>query len=544
MDNHIYVTGHRHPDSDAICSALSYTNLLNRTGRPAIACRQGPLNEETKFILKRFGLENPLLLTDARIQLKDMDLDQPAIIRTSETVHHAWHVMLEKRNRMLFVVDDDQNLVGICTTSDLSRVRTQPEKDLVSLLATATLENIARTIGAEIVYKPEGFSHNGVVHIITLDELESAKFALAGGTVIMSSGDEKQKQLIERGVALMVITCGVEISDEVLALAREKNVAVIATPNDTMHTARTITESYSVDQVMTKKIMTFRDDEYIDEVTAKMFNSRVRSFPVLNAEGTIVGAIARYHTRNYARRKIALTDHSALNQSINHLEQAEIVSIVDHHHIGNVTTDLPIEYRNHRCGCTCTIVTTLFKEAGLEPEPAIAGIMMSAILSDTLNFKSATTTQEDKDTVDYLAKIAGIDDVQEYAREMLGASVALRDSTPHEILNRDLKNYEINKYRFAIGQTNYSHIEEVQKILPEFKANMEKEQAENKLDLMVMLFTDVMGEGSQFVFYGPLSRIMPEVIETVFDEHSGFDPKIISRKQQMMPKLSEIIKNL
>ena len=166
MDNHIYVTGHRHPDSDAICSALSYANLLNRTGRPAIACRQGPLNEETKFILKRFGLENPLLLTDARIQLKDMDLDQPAIIRTSETVHHAWHVMLQKQNRMLFVMDDDDNLAGICTTSDLSRVRTKPELELVSLLSTATLDNIARTVGGSILVRPENFSHNGVIHII------------------------------------------------------------------------------------------------------------------------------------------------------------------------------------------------------------------------------------------------------------------------------------------------------------------------------------------------------------------------------------------
>jgi manganese-dependent inorganic pyrophosphatase len=544
MDNHIYVTGHRHPDSDAICSALSYANLLNRTGRPAIACRQGPLNEETKFILKRFGLENPLLLTDARIQLKDMDLDQPAIIRTSETVHHAWHVMLQKQNRMLFVMDDDDNLAGICTTSDLSRVRTKPELELVSLLSTATLDNIARTVGGSILVRPENFSHNGVIHIITLDEMDAQRFCLAGGTIIMSSGEEKQRQLMERDIKLMIITCGVRVSDEVLAIAKEKGIAVIVTSNDTMHTARTITESYSVDQVMTTNMMTFKESEYIDDVTSKMFNSRVRSFPVLNEEGKVVGAIARHHTRNYQRRKIALTDHSAVNQSIGHLDAAQIVAIVDHHHIGNVTTDLPIEYRNHRCGCTCTIVTQLFKEAGLEPEPAIAGIMMSAILSDTLNFKSATTTQEDKDTVAYLAKIAGIDDVQAYAREMLGASVALRDSTPHEILNRDLKNYEIGKYRFAIGQTNYGHIEEVQRILPEFKANMEKEQAENKLDLLVMLFTDVMGEGSQFVFYGPLSRIMPDVIETVFDEHSGFDPTIISRKQQMMPKLSEIIKHL
>ncbi len=544
MDNHIYVTGHRHPDSDAICSALSYANLLNRTGRPAIACRQGPLNEETKFILKRFGLENPLLLTDARIQLKDMDLDQPAIIHTSETVHHAWHVMLEKQNRMLFVMDDDDNLVGICTTSDLSRVRTKPELELVSLLSTATLDNIARTIGGSVLIRPEKFSHNGVIHIITLDETDSQRFSLAGGTIIMSSGEEKQMQMMDRDIKLMIITCAVRVSDQVIETAKKKGIAIIVTPNDTMHTARTITESYSVDQVMTTHMMTFQETEYIDDVTAKMFNSRVRSFPVLNAEGKIIGAIARYHTRNYQKRKIALTDHSAVNQSIGHLDAAQIVAIVDHHHIGNVTTDLPIEYRNHRCGCTCTIVTKLFKEAGLEPEPQIAGIMMSAIISDTLNFKSATTTQEDKDTVAYLAKIAGIDDVPAYAREMLGASVALRDSTPHEILNRDLKNYEIGKYKFAIGQTNYGHIEEVQRILPEFKANMEKEQSENKLDLLVMLFTDVMGEGSQFIFYGPLSGIMSEVIETVFDEHSGFDPKIISRKQQMMPKLSEIIKRL
>ncbi|MBQ7992300.1 MAG: putative manganese-dependent inorganic diphosphatase [Solobacterium sp.] len=544
MDNHIYVTGHRHPDSDAICSALSYTNLLNRTGRPAIACRQGPLNEETKFILKRFGLENPLLLTDARVTLAEMDLDKPAMIRPDETVHHAWHLMLEKQNRILFVGNDDGTLAGIVTTSDLSRVRIHPDADLATLMSTASLANIARTVGGTVLYKPEDFRHNGVVYVITLNELEVGRYNLTDSIALLSSDEEKQKTVIERGVRVMVITCGETVSDEVIALAKEKDCAIIATPHNTMHVARVITESYSVDQIMTKDVMTFRDNEYIDDVAAKMFNSRVRSFPVLDEQGKIAGAIARYHSRNYQRRKIALTDHSAVNQSIGHLDAAQIVAIVDHHHIGNVTTDLPIEYRNHRCGCTCTIVTTLFKEAGLEPEPQIAGIMMSAILSDTLNFKSATTTQEDKDTVAYLAKIAGIDDVQAYAREMLGASVALKDSSPHEILNRDLKNYEIGKYKFAIGQTNYGRIEEVQSILPEFKANMEKEQAAGKLDLMVMLFTDVMGEGSQFIFYGPLSEIMKDVIETQFDDHSGFDPKIISRKQQLMPKLSELIKNL
>jgi manganese-dependent inorganic pyrophosphatase len=170
--------------------------------------------------------------------------------------------------------------------------------------------------------------------------------------------------------------------------------------------------------------------------------------------------------------------------------------------------------------------------------------MMSAILSDTLNFRSATTTDEDRQTVRWLAARAGITDIDAYAREMLGASVALKDSTPHEILNRDLKYYEIGKHKIAIGQTNYNHIEDVQKLLPEFRANMEQEQVQKNLDLLVMLFTDVMGEGSQLVFYGPLSYVMKDIVETIFDEHSGFDPNIISRKQQMMPKLSALIKNI
>ncbi len=544
MNNNIYVTGHRHPDSDAICAAIAYTDLMNRTGRPAIACRQGPLNEETKFILKRFGLENPLLLTDARAMLRDIDLDEPTVIGMDETVHHAWHVMLHTQNKSLFVVDEDGKLCGLCSTSDLSRTRIDNDISLRRLMSTAGIDKIARTIGGEVRYEPENFSHNGVVHIITLKEWEISRFELAGGISILSSNEDMQKALIELGVKCLVLTCGQTVSDEVVALAKEKGCGLIVTNDDTMHTAKVITESYSVSQIMTTKVISFNQDEYVEDVAAKMMNSRVRSYPVLDDDGYIVGAVSRYHTRNYNRRKVALVDHSAVNQSMNNIDKAQIVAIVDHHHIGNIQTDLPIEYRNHRCGCTCTIISTLYQENGLLPDAQMSGIMMSAILSDTLNFRSATTTDEDRLTVMWLAERAGIEDVDAYAREMLGASVALRDSTPHEILYRDLKYYEIGTFRIAIGQTNYSHVEEVQKLLPVFRENMEKDQQRERLDLMVMLFTDVMGEGSQFVFYGPLSYVMSDVIETVFDEHSGFDPGIISRKQQLMPKLSQLIKDI
>ena len=239
-----------------------------------------------------------------------------------------------------------------------------------------------------------------------------------------------------------------------------------------------------------------------------------------------------------------LVDHSAKNQSINHVDEADIVAIIDHHHIGDIRTDYPITYRNVKCGCTCTIIANLYKESGFEPDENMAGLLMSAILSDTLNFKSATTTQMDIDAVEWLAKLAKIDDVDEYAREMLAASISLADALPKDILGRDLKTYEINKYKIAIGQTNYSHMEDVQKILPQFRTYLEQEQERQNLDLLVMLFTDVMGEGSIFVYYGPLSYAVGEVIETTFDDHYGFDSTIISRKQQLLPKLSQLIKNL
>ena len=543
MKDTIYVIGHKNPDSDSICSAITYTDLMNRTGHHAIACRQGPLNEETKFILKRFNQENPLLLKDARAMVKDITIDKPSVIAAGDTVHHAWHVMLQTKTRSLFVMDHEQ-LAGVLTTSDLSRFRIAPEASLDSLMATATLDNIARTVGGTIAINVENFSTNGKVHIITLGDLATEQYGTAGGISILSTNKFNQQKLIEGGAKLLVLTCGIKALDEIKELAVKYGCAIIETEHDTMHTARVITESYSVDQVMTRNIFCFHDSDLVEDVHLKMLNDRVRAYPVLDDDGKVIGSISRYHTRKYDRRKFALVDHSSTLQTINNLDKAEVVAIVDHHNIGDVMTSSPIEYRNHVCGCTCTIITKLYKEAGLEPAPEMCGLLLSAIISDTLNFKSATTKQEDIETGKWLAAHAGIDDIDEYAREMLGASVALEDSTPEEIINRDLKVYEIGKHKIAIGQTNFSHMEVVQKILPAIKEEVKREQKSNGLELMVMLFTDVMGEGSVFVHYGPLCGIMEGVIQTSFDKHSGFDPAIISRKQQMVPILSNLISEL
>ena len=294
---------------------------------------------------------------------------------------------------------------------------------------------------------------------------------------------------------------------------------------------------------MSRNPITFQDDEYVDDVAKKMANTRYRSYPVLDIEGKAVGAVSRYHLLNYRRKKFILVDHSAKNQAINNIEDAEIEEIIDHHHIGNIETSYPIFYRNQRCGCTCTIIAQLYKENGITPSAQMAGIMMSAIISDTLHFKSATTTQLDKDIAYGLAEIAGVD-LDHYADEMLSASVALKESTPTQILNRDLKTYDMGKYKIAIGQTNYKNIEDIQAILPAFRQQLEKEQTTKQFDLMVMMFSHIMAEGTMFVYSGPLSYVMNEIIDTKFDDHSGYDHDIISRKQQLMPKLSVILKQM
>lgn len=544
MNNTIYVTGHKHPDSDSICAAITMADLLNRLGKPAVACRQGPLNEETKFILKKFHQENPLLLTDARTMIRDIDIDPAHTISRHETVHHAWHVMLQTNNRSLFVTDDDGSLCGICTTSNLSMTRLTSDANINSLMAQAKLTDIAKTISGDVVVTPEDFHLDGVIHIITLEGAEAKLYPLKDGICLLSSDPEKQKMLMDEGAALLVITCGQEVREDVIEKAKKTSTAIIATALDTMHVARIISESYPIDLVMTKSVICFHEDEFIDDVAAKMTKSRVRSYPVLDENDRIVGAISRYHTLNYPHRKFVLVDHSAQNQSISHIEEADIQAIIDHHHIGGIQTSRPILYRNQKVGCTCTIISNLYQENGMLPDADMSGLLLSAILSDTLNFKSATTTDLDRLAASWLAKRAGIDSIDDYAREMLGASVSLKDASMTEILNRDLKNYTIGNFTFAIGQTNYSRMEEVQMILPAFKENMQKEQEEKRLDLMVMLFTDVMGEGSYFVWYGPMGSVISTIIQTQFDEHSGYDQRIISRKQQLMPMLSEALKNI
>lgn len=544
MNTNLYVVGHKNPDTDSICSAIAYAEMKNRLNDHAIACRLGPLNEETKFVLKKFDFENPLLLNDARSQLKDIDFDKPTLINENETVSNAWKLMINSTNRSLFVCNDDKKLTGILTTSNLSMMRTLTKDKINYLVSKANLESISKTIYGSIIYTPKSFRNSGSVYVITLNDTSLFNSDYKDSICILSDGAFKQLELINIGASLLLITDNQDIDEKVIEKAKEKDCAIIKTELDSMAVANLIRESFPIKYIMTKNIISFNEEEYVNDVAAKMLKSRVRSYPVLNENNDVVGAISRYHLQNYNKKRFVLVDHSERKQAILNIMDASIEEIIDHHHIGDIQTEKPIFYRNMRVGCTCTIVSLLYQENGLLPDKRVSGLLLSAIISDTLNFKSATTTTLDIQTATWLAKIAEIDDISEYAKEMLEASISIKNSSPDVILNRDLKKYIINDYKIAIGQTNYSELADVQLILPELKKIMEKEQANNNIDLLVMVFTHVLAEGSMLLYYGPLSFVISEIIEKSFDEHSGYDKNIISRKQQLIPKISNIINQL
>lgn len=539
----VYIIGHKHPDTDSISSALAYADLKNQMGIPAVAGRLGTLNEETKFATRVFGIEAPMLMQDARSQIFDLDIDKPHTILLNASVNEAYKTIEDTQNKSLFVLDAGGRLAGICSMSNLSSIRTATRQHRQRLLSHATLKILANDLEGSIAVVQDQFKTNGHVNIITLSDGKEMQKTAAGSICILSDNTKVQMQLMKFGAACLIITLGKNISREIKECAVKTGCAIIRTRLDSMEVARLIEGCVPIRLIMTKEPVCYHEEDYVDDVASKIAQTRFRSYPVIDADGRPVGALSRYHLFRYKPKQFILVDHSSKNQSIDYIDEADICEIIDHHHIGNIETVKPIYYRNQQCGCTCTIIGQLYQENGKAPSRAIAGMMLSAIISDTLNFKSQTTTELDITMARWLARLAKVE-LNEYAEQLLSASVNLRTAGAHDLLIRDLKQYDFGKYHVAVGQTNYSNIEDIQVRLKEFKEVLSQEQHSGNYDLIIMMFTHVMAEGTMFLYAGPLSYVMPEIEQTKFDESSGYDHRIMSRKQQLIPVLSEMLKKL
>lgn len=543
MKEVIHIIGHKNPDTDSIVSSIAYAELKRQLGVNAIACRIGDINSETDFVLKKFHIAEPVYIQNAKVKLYDVPFDDPTLVTKDCTIKEAWDRISTVKNKSLYVIDSKEHLLGVVSMSDVSNILMNEKKNNTSLMKKTTVDNICKVLHGEALYEAKSFHPNGEVHVLASRKARYSETNFKDCIVVLSDDLQLQKRVISDGAACVILVDVDIVSPSIIKLAQECNCTLIKSEDDILKISRSIYKTPSVEHIMGRKIISFHNHSYIDDVYKKMSKSRFRSYPVLNNQGKVLGSISRFHLLNYNKKKFILLDHNEFSQSIDNLNEGEVLEIIDHHRIGDVETSYPIRFRNEILGSTCTIISLIYKEHNIVPEPHIAAILCCAIISDTMNFNSPTTTYIDRDIAKELAEIANIN-LSEIANEMFSAVATLKGRSLSEILYNDFKEYNIDAKRIAIGQINITDENEVEEIKKDFVEYMYKINEINKFDLLMMCFTNVEGKGSNLLFIGHLSWMVDEVFKDDIMDDMYFVDSVISRKKQIIPALSKAMANL
>ena len=533
----VYVCGHKNPDTDSICSAIAYAHLKRITeGINAIPVRLGPINRETKFVLDYFGIEEPIFIENVYTQVQDIKFDKPLIFKENTSMFEAWNAMMEKNIRTLAVVDDENKLIGIATVGDLAKAYLSSAHELSKY--RIPIENLLATLKGEILLRYLDYIEGNIL-VAAMSKENVLKRIKEGDTLIVGDREDIQEAAIQKGVKALIITGNNQVSEKILDLAKKHEVTIIKVSPDTFDTVKLLNQSIPLSYVIKKEdIVSFRLTDYIDDVKEVMLKYRYRNFPVLDEEGRVVGLLGRRHILDYERKNVILVDHNEFSQAVEGIEQARILEIIDHHRLGTIETDQPILFRNHPVGSTATIINRLYEEKGLIPDPKIAGIMCAAILSDTLVFKSPTCTPEDVIAAKKLAEIAEID-INEFGNQMFKAGTSLEGKTVEEIFYTDFKEFTVNKYKIGIGQVNtLADPGELKKDLISF---MEKVRSDKGYDILLLMLTDIINEGSEILFVGDNKELLERAFDVKIQNNSFYLPYVISRKKQVLPPLVKAI---
>ncbi|MBQ7845077.1 MAG: putative manganese-dependent inorganic diphosphatase [Clostridia bacterium] len=531
----IYVFGHRNPDTDSVVSAMAYAALNNSLGSSEyVAARLGHLNDETAFLLERFGFEPPLYMTTVRTQVRDIEFDRPPTLSSGVAVSRAWDVLRENVGLSAVPVTDEQGkLYGMVTAGGIA------EKDMDSVQhpaidAVPVFNLLSALEGLIINDESDVFDCISGEVTIALPCNGGDVRGIKEGSVVICGHQEDVVELALEKQASCVILCQTDLADKYRGIS--SRTCIIATPCDAYRAARMIYQAIPVGRIaQIKNIVHFHMDDYIDDVRDAVLQSRYRSYPVLDENQKVVGTLSRYHLIRPRRKRVVLMDHNERAQSVQGLEQAEIVAIVDHHRLADVQTGNPVFMRNEPVGSTTTIVATMYQERGLMPSQRLAGLMAAAILSDTVMFKSPTCTNHDRRIAERLARIAGID-LDELGKEIfsLGTDAS---KTVEELLATDFKEFHIAGHTLGIGQITCLDTDSVLARLPELLPAMEKMKHDKEYDMQLLMLTDVLREGTELIFLGDDDVIRMAFNAEVQDNHV-FLPGVVSRKKQIVPALS------
>ena len=532
----IFVFGHRNPDTDSVVAAMSYAALRNALGdQEYVAARLGHLNDETAFLLEKFGFKPPMLLQTVRTQVRDLDYDRPPLLGAAVPVSHAWEILRENENLSAIpVTDEGGHLYGMITAGCIA------ESDMDSVqhpqVTDVPIFNLLSALEGRVINDAEDvFDQISGEVIIALPTAGNVLKGMKPGSIVICG---QQPDVVEQALQLhasCIILCQSDLAEKYRDMHSE--TCMIATPCDAYRAARMLYQAIPVSRItQAKGLVYFHLTDYIDDVRDTVLQSRYRSYPILDEEEKVVGTLSRYHLIRPRRKRVVLVDHNETAQSVPGLEQAEIMEIIDHHRLADVQTGNPVFMRNEPVGSTTTIIATMYQERGLMPSEKLAGLMAAAVLSDTVMFKSPTCTPRDRRIAERLARIAGID-LDELGREIFSASVST-DKTVEELLNTDFKEFHIAGHDLGIGQITCLDAEKVLGRLPELLPAMKKMKDAHHYDMQLLMLTDVLREGTELIFLGDEDVVRMAFSARDIKDHHVFLPKVVSRKKQIVPALA------
>lgn len=535
----VYVVGHKNPDTDSICSAIAYAELKKKiTGEEYVARRAGQINEETQYVLSRFGVKAPELLKNVKLQVKDLDIHNIEGVEPNVSIKDTWAKMKEQSVKTIPILKDEE-LVGVISTGDIAKSYMDVYDNRILAEAKTQYRNIIATLDGEVVTgNIHGYFSKGKITVGASNNDLMEEFIEKDDLVILGNRHEAQACAVDIDASCLVVCQNAEVSPELIKKAEEQSIVIIRTPHDTFTTARLINQSIPVKYFMSKgPLVTFRMSDYVDDIKEKMTKKKFRDFPILDRHGRFKGFISRRRFMDASKKKVVLIDHNEKSQAIDGIEEAEIVEIIDHHRLGSIETMGPVFFRNQPVGCTATIVAQMYKEMGVEISPKIAGLLCSAIISDTLLFRSPTCTPVDEKLAVKLAKIADIN-MEGMAKAMFNAGSSMKGKSAEEICFQDFKQFTVGDTVFGVGQINSMSKEELQEIKEVLASYLNTAMNDQKLNMVYFMLTDILGETTELLCCGAHAK---ETAIVAFDLNDDVEkiilPGVVSRKKQLIPTL-------
>ena len=544
MSEIVYVSGHKNPDTDSICSAIAYSYLLNATNKyNAVPVRLGEVNRETEYVLKRFGVEHPVLLKTVKQKVEELNYDKVTVFSKDLTLKTAWFLLKQQNLKSAPILDEHGQLLGLLSTSNIIEGYMDQWDSEVLKKAKTPVENVIDTLEANVIYLNESLKVvEGDIHIAAMSGSE-AKKRIHENDVVIVGGDRSDdlEELISVKPSLIILTGSLTSNEHVVNKCKEQGISIVSTPFNTYQTSQQIVQAIPVEYVMIKgDIKTFSTDDTLDYMKEVMSETRYRGYPVIDLNNRCVGSISRFALLKGLRKKVILVDHNERGQSIPGVEEADILEIVDHHRVADIQTVGPLLFRGEPLGSTATIVTKIFDELDVEMPSHIAGLLLGAVVSDTLLFKSPTCTPVDTKIAKKLAEIAGVD-IQEFAMEMFKAGTSLVGKTVDEIFNQDFKKFSFDNLQVGVAQVNSMDIEGFLPYKKDMLDYMNKFAEDNNLEFTLLLLTDIINANSEIFVGGPRPELVEKAFNVQLTECQGTLAGVISRKKQVVPAITAVM---